>query len=201
MDQLLENLKNYLSSQGLAVESGATEGNISSLPSLRKVIQMFKAKEVRDMVQNKYSNVDLLAGGTFSGMPVIGIFTLADNLNPEDLQKIHEQDYLQTKNIWNEIQDKNFFQNWKDWALYYSNVVAALSGICCLRYFIFTNPENFKKNKDLIRKMKKRDISPQIGVYGFACDTTNGDVSAPSWTLWWGAGAFGPGKLKEFFKK
>jgi|GEM_PF-6739222 len=196
----IENLKTYFKEAGLSVESSSESEEIVKLPLLRRMVALFNASEVRSAISGMFTNADLLVGGTFSGMPVVGVVTVADGLSLEELQKIHENDDRQTKNLWRAFQDANYFSSWKDWALYYNNVVSALSGIFCLRYFVFEDHSNFEKYKGIIRKMKSRQISPVIGVYGFACDTTTGEVVAPRFTFWLGAGAFRPKNMFNFLK-
>jgi len=197
-DPIIEKFKNHFASKGLAVDSSSSDGEIVSLPPLRRLVQMFKAQEVRNLVESKYSNVDLLVGGTFSAMPVVGIFTMADDLSAQQLQDINRLDYLKTQELWSAIQDKNYFQSWKDWLLFYNNGVSALSGIFCLRYFVFKSSANYEKNKELIRTMKMRENLPIIGAYAFACDAEKGEVSAPKFTFWFGAGEFAPKKIAAF---
>lgn len=197
---ILNNLKQYFADAQLSVEASLTEGNISEMPIWRRMVQFFNTAEVRKMVGGMYEHPDLIIGGTFSGMPVVGIITLADNLSEEEIQKLHSNDDRQTRNLWRAMQDENYFKNWSEWALYYSNVASALSGIFCLRYFVFENHENFEKYKNIIRKMKSRQISPVIGVYGFACDVSTGEVVAPRFVWWLGAGAFSPKNISAFLK-
>ncbi|MBI5700972.1 hypothetical protein HZC34_03870 [Candidatus Saganbacteria bacterium] len=192
-------LKTYLEDNGLVLDS-TDEQTAAKLPPLRRLVYFFKSKEVRNALDQFYTNVDILAGGTFSGMPVAGIFTFADDFDEKSLKEMHQADIMLTKSIWNNIQDENYFKSIKDWALYYSNVVSALSGIFCLRYFLFEDHENFIKYKQLIKGMKYRDVSPMIGVYGFACDLRTGNVLSPSFTFWIGAGAFRPANLSKFLK-
>jgi len=200
-NQTIEKLRSFFSQNGLAVDQSNEEGEaIEKMPALRRMTQMFKAKEVRDLVGSLYSNVDLLVGGTFSGMPVVGIFTLADELTETKLTDIFKNDILKTESLWTSIQDQNYFSNWKDWALYYNNTVSALSGIFCLRFFIFSDSEKYQKMKDLIRTMKSRQMGPMLGVYCFACDSSQGEVLAPKFTFWFGAGALHPKKIAKALK-
>ncbi len=194
---LISKLRQHFVKNNLAVEESSDNEVIEQMPKLRRMTQMFKAKEVRDLVKSTYSSVDLLVGGTFSGMPVVGIFTVADGLGEEKIQEIFKEDVLKTQKLWSDIQNKNYFTNWKDWALYYDNVVSALSGIFCLRYFLFSSSEEYQKFKPIIQKMKSRTTYPMIGIYGFACNVAQGEVVSPKFTFWFGAGAFHPTKIAK----